>query len=167
MKLLAAMLFVLTFIAFTLVLGPEQAQAEHPAANLTLSAENASWHEIQRTIIAKEKSSWDLAIKGEQAAYRALHAPNFFTVSSQGVTDRSHSEASALDPRVHFDHYTLSGFVVNFVGDRAVLVTYCVKAAGSDHGKSFVMDSYATSLWVEQNGEWLNAFYQATPVTPQ
>jgi hypothetical protein len=123
--------------------------------------------EFEQQIIAMERSSWDLAVKRDTEGYKALHATNFFTVSGQGVADRFRSEASALDPGVRFDRYDLSRYAVTRVGPDSVFVTYSVQASGSDHGRPFVMDSYATSLWMKQNGRWLNVFYQATPATPR
>ena len=118
---------------------------------------------IQQQLIAKEKMSWELAIKRDAASYKALHAPDFFTVSGNGVTDRVHSEESALDPNVRFDSCDFSGFRVDVVETNAALVTYRVKAMGFDHEKKFDLDSYAASLWVKRDGEWLNMFYLATP----
>ncbi|MFK2873071.1 DUF4440 domain-containing protein [Dyella lipolytica] len=122
---------------------------------------------IGQRLIANERMSWELAIKGEATSYKAFHAPDFFTVSGTGVTNRELSEASAMDSKVHFDQCDLSGFDVRFVAENAVLITYRVKAAGLDHGKAFQLDSYASSLWMKRNGQWLNVFYQATPAPTQ
>jgi hypothetical protein len=162
------LVFAFAVLTFVLVCCRQRVQAEQPGANHTVSTRPAaSNNEDEREIIVLERNSWDLAIKGDADAYRALHTPSFFTVSSQGVTDRRQSEASALDPGVHFDRYDLSNFAVTFVEADAALVTYCVKAAGSDHGRQFLVNSFATSLWVKQNGGWLNAFYQASPAKSQ
>lgn len=117
---------------------------------------------LEQKLIAKEKMSWDLAVKADAASYRALHAADFFTVSSGGVTDRVHSENSALDSNVAFQHCDLSDFSVKRLADNAVLITYHAKADGLDHGKAFMMDSFASSLWMRRHGTWLNVFYQAT-----
>ena len=117
---------------------------------------------IGQRLIAEERASWDLAIKRNTAAYKAFHAPDFFTVTGTGVVDRMSSEASAMDPHVRFDQCELSGFNVHFVADNAALITYHVKATGLDHGKAFQLDSYASSLWMKRRGNWLNVFYQAT-----
>lgn len=119
---------------------------------------------IGQQLIASEKSSWDLAIKHEAAAYKALHAPDFITLTDHGVVDKVRSETSAMDPNVHFDDCRLSGFDVRFSADNTALITYHVKAAGLDHGKPFQLESYASSVWMKRQGAWLNVFYQATPV---
>ena len=125
----------------------------------------ASWNVIGQRLIANERASWELAIKREATSYKALHAPDFFTLTGTGMMDKTLSETSAMDQSVHFDQCDLSGFDVHFVAEDAVLITYHVKAAGLDHGKAFKLDSYASSLWMERNGKWLNVFYQATPTT--
>jgi hypothetical protein len=122
---------------------------------------------IGQRLITNERMSWELAIKGEAASYKAFHASDFFTVSGTGVTNRALSETSAMDPNVHFDQCDLSGFDARFVAENAVLITYRVKAAGLDHGKAFQLDSYASSLWMKRNGKWLNVFYQSTPTPTQ
>lgn len=118
-------------------------------------------------LMAEERASWDLAIKRDAAAYKALHAAGFFTVTGTGVVDRTSSEASAMDSQVRFDQCDLSGFDVHFIAENAALVTYHVTAAGVDHGKAFQLDSYASSLWMKRDSKWLNVFYQATPLSHQ
>jgi hypothetical protein len=118
---------------------------------------------IEQSLITNEKLSWELAIKHEAASYKAFHAPDFFTLNGTGVVNKALSEASALDPNVRFDQCDLSSFDVHFVADDAALVTYHVKAGGLDHGKTFQLDSYASSLWMKRGGTWVNVFYQATP----
>ncbi|WP_158628923.1 nuclear transport factor 2 family protein [Dyella choica] len=122
---------------------------------------------IGQRLVAEERASWDLAIKRNADAYKALHASDFFTVGGAGIAARAPSEASAMDPNVRFDHCELAGFDVHFVAQDAALVTYHVKANGLDHGKTFQLDSYASSLWMKRNGQWLNVFYQATPTPKQ
>jgi hypothetical protein len=120
---------------------------------------------VRDRLITQEKASWDLAIKHDTAAYKALHAPEFFEVGGKGVTDRAQSEASALDPNVSFDQLQFSDFRVDFVGKTTAFVTYRVKVAGVDHGKKFDSDSYVGSVWQERGGKWLNVYYQSTPAT--
>jgi hypothetical protein len=123
----------------------------------------AAAHEsLEQKLVAKEKMSWGLAIRRDAKSYTALHAADFFTVSGSGVTDRVHSEDSAMDSNVAFQHCDLSDFSVKRVADNAVLITYHAKADGLDHGKPFTMDSFASSLWMRRHGTWLNVFYQAT-----
>ncbi|GLQ94412.1 nuclear transport factor 2 family protein [Dyella acidisoli] len=137
------------------------------AAASPTTAPTAINNTIGQRLIAEERASWDLAIKGNAASYTAFHAPDFFTVTGTGVVDRTHSETSAMDANVRFDQCELSGFDVRFVAENAALVTYHVRAAGLDHGKAFKLDSYASSLWMKRDGKWLNVFYQATPVLRQ
>jgi len=118
---------------------------------------------IEQHLIAQERASWELAIAGNEAAYKAFHAPDYVTVGGTGVLSRAASEASALDTHVRFDLCELSGFDVRFVAANAALITYHVKAAGLDHGKAFELDGYASSLWVQRDGQWLDVLYQATP----
>lgn len=119
---------------------------------------------VEQELIAREQSSWDLAVKKEAAAYKALHAQDFITVSADGVMNRGRSEASALDAGVSFDHYALSGLHVTWMHKSVALITYRVVVSGTDHGKKFDADAYASSIWVKRQGQWLNVFYQATPV---
>jgi hypothetical protein len=132
----------------------------HAAASPSLPAPGDA---IGQHLMSAERASWELAIKRDAAAYKAFHAPDFFTVTGTGVMRRAPSEASAMDSQVRFDQCALSGFEVHFLAKNAALVTYHVNASGLDHGKSFHLDSYASSLWLKRDGRWLNVFYQATP----
>lgn len=120
---------------------------------------------VARHLIAAERASWNLAIQRNVGTYRALHAPDFITVTGGGEVDKATSEASAMDAKVRFDQCVLSGFDVRRVAPNAALITYHTQAAGLDHGRAFRLDSYASSLWIKRNGAWLNVFYQATPAS--
>jgi hypothetical protein len=142
----------------------QETQASVPAAkSASVNSKTAPGDQVEQRLIAEERLSWELAIKKEGAPYKALHSPVFFTVSDNGETDRGRSEASALDASVHFSRWDLSEFRVHFLAKSTAMVTYHVKAAGLDRGKAFQLDSYASSLWTMENGEWRNAFYQSTP----
>lgn len=156
------MRFALAVLLISTLSAASPAVCKAATPTLTSSAANDS---IGQRLFAKERASWDLAIKRNAAAYTALHAPDFFTVNGTGVVDRVSSETSAMDANVHFDQCELSEFNIRFVAENAALVTYHVKAAGLDHEKTFQLDSYASSLWMKRNGEWLNVFYQATPAS--
>jgi hypothetical protein len=151
---------MIPFAGYAVQQGQAQPQAAKPARS---STQITLRDVIEPRLIAKERMSWQLAINRDATSYKALHAPDFFTLSGTGITDRALSESSALDSNVHFDQCNLSGFSVRFVGENAALITYHVKAAGLDHGKAFQLDSYASSLWMKRDGKWLNVFYQATP----
>jgi hypothetical protein len=141
---------------------PTQAQ---PAKSATANPNTAWDEELEQRLIAKERQSWELAIKGDAAAYKALHAPEFFSLSGEGITDREHTEAGALDANVHFDSCNFSDFHVRFIAKSIALMTYHVKATGFDHGKPFLFNSYLSSIWQEKKSTWLNTFYQSTPAT--
>lgn len=132
------------------------------APSCTVQAHDTSLSAVAGSVMAKERSSWTLAIRKQAAAYRALHAQGFLTVSENGVVARAQSEASALDANVTFDKCTMSHMRVRWMNPDVALVTYRVQFAGSDHGRRFAGDQYASSLWVRYGKQWLNTFYQAT-----
>ena len=158
-------------IVLTALLFPGLAGAALPTvcnATAVPAVASATVHgTVGQRLITNERASWDLAIKRDVSAYKAFHAPDFFTVTGTGVVNRAPSEASAMDSNVRFDQCELSGFDVHFVAENAALITYRVKATGLDHGKAFQLDSHASSLWMKRDGKWLNVFYQATPAPKQ
>jgi hypothetical protein len=159
-------IFLITLAMLPWTTSTAQPIACHTAAHAT-SAPTALNNPVGQHLIAEERASWDLAIMRDAAAYTALHAPDFMTVTGNGVVGKTSSEASAMDPHARFDQCELSGFDAHFLAENAVLVTYHVKAAGFDHDKAFQLDSYASSLWMKRQGQWLNVFYQATPQSSQ
>jgi hypothetical protein len=152
-------------LALVALLLPWTATAARPAvcSVVTTPPAAAANNATAQHLMDEERASWDLAIARNAAAYRAFHAPDFFTLTETGVVQRAASEASAMDAQVRFDRCTLSAFDVHVVADDAMLVTYRVEAAGLNRGKVFRLDSYASSLWTKRDGKWLNVFYQATP----
>ncbi|MFC5740341.1 nuclear transport factor 2 family protein [Dyella tabacisoli] len=155
----------LASMAFALVLNVSVPAACYAAPQSQTQPPVTSRDVIGQHLMAKERLSWELAIKRDAASYKAFHAPDFFTVSGTGAADRVLSEASAMDANIQFEQCDLSGFDIHYVAENAVLITYLVKASGLDHGKAFQLDSHASSLWIKRDGKWLNVFYQATPAT--
>jgi hypothetical protein len=155
----------LASIAFALALNVLVSTGCHAASQSQPQPPAPSSEAIGQSLVAKERLSWELAIKGDAASYKAFHAPDFFTASGKGFTGKALSESSAMDPNVHFETCDLSGFNVHAVADNAMLITYLVKASGIDHGKAFQLNSFASSLWMKREGQWVNVFYQSTPAT--
>jgi hypothetical protein len=160
----------ITYVAWVALSLPWLANAAPPSvcnAAPGPSPAAAAPNGVAQRLIAEEAASWNLAIQRNAGAYEALHAPDFITLTGGGVVGKAASEASAMDARVRFGQCALSGFEVRFLAPNAALLTYHVKAAGSDHGKAFQLDGYASSLWMKRDGAWLNVFYQATPAPGQ
>ncbi|MGH8200341.1 MAG: hypothetical protein ACREVO_08240, partial [Steroidobacteraceae bacterium] len=61
------------------------------AACVQCSAQEQTAPAVTPSLMMKEKSSWTLAIRKNAAAYTALHAPNYLTVSDAGVQGRAQS----------------------------------------------------------------------------
>jgi len=60
--------------------------------------------------------------------------------------------------------YSLGDIKVDWVDKETALLTYKAQADATCGGQKVPPAVYASSIWVNKNGKWLNAFHQETPV---
>ena len=65
-------------------------------------------------------------------------------------------------PDLQLSEYTMGDAKTTQLSKDVVLITYPLTMKGTFKGKEVARKSYATALWVNQGGKWLEAFYQET-----
>jgi hypothetical protein len=117
---------------------------------------------LESDIIAKELLTWELEKKKDKLAYAALMAPDFVAITDRGVmnTDLNLKEIDDLE----FENYAATDFKVRFITSDKALVTY--KVAWKAHSKQtrYEESDYAAAIWAKHGNEWLDEYYQETPV---
>lgn len=53
---------------------------------------------------------------------------------------------------------------IKFISKDVALITYPVRYKGTYKGKPMLTPNYATAVWVKRNGQWLENYYQETPL---
>ena len=118
-------------------------------------AASAGQDSIEKTLIAREKQKWDAFKKKDVNAIAAFYAEDFFSVGygAAGVLRVTKAEMIQAVALSDVAGYTLKDFKLVRLDEDCAVLTY--KAVGK-------YPIYATSVWVNRDGKWLTAFYQAT-----
>jgi hypothetical protein len=112
-------------------------------------------------LIAKEKGAWDAFKLKDADAFKKSLAPEYFGVSSTGVSDIAASIAAMKDTEL--TDFTLSDWKMTTIDKDAVLLTYTAMEKGTYKGKPVPAGPYfEASAYVNRNGEWVNVYYQET-----
>ena len=106
------------------------------------------------------------AVRGDRTSAGLLVHQDFREVGASGrVWDRERiltlmeEEATAAPFRVEASDMVAVGLAPD-----VALVTYTSKMKGTFQGRKLPGLTYASALWVQRDGKWLEAFYQETPV---
>lgn len=135
------------------------ALAASPPAHAEEVTEGAPAWPVAETLIANERTAWDIYARRDTAAPDLLSADYVDLLPGGEVGDRA--SHLAMIPDADLAAYSLEGFRVIRLSDDAMLVTYeadWTDSAG-ETGRVAI-----TSGWAIRDGEWRNVFYRETPL---
>jgi len=102
--------------------------------------------------------------KRDATAVAKLVAPNHTAITSyyNGVQDKA--EQLRTLPDLKMSEYGMGTPRITLLNKETALVTYPLTLKGTYKGKPLPAKNYASAIWVLQGGQWLEAFYQETPL---
>ena len=121
---------------------------------------------VRDRLISLERRSW-VAWQNHDGAYfdRFLSADHV-EVGPRGVTDKASVVAGVSSPACKVDGYALGDMqYTRIAADTAVLV-YRAEQMTTCGGVNVPSPAWATSVYVERDGQWQNILYQQTPAAP-
>jgi ketosteroid isomerase-like protein len=130
------------------------------AVGLLLGADDQPAQEVEKAITALNE-----AFHARDAdKVKALMTDDHVAVTSyyDGPLDRA-GQLKCL-PDHQLTEYAAGKFKLTSLGKDAVLVTYPLTLKGTYKGKAVPAKNFASAVWVRQEGKWLEAFYQETPL---
>jgi uncharacterized protein YchJ len=112
-------------------------------------------------IIDLEKSLWEAWKNKDAKPFDALLTPNFSEVDNTGSSDR----AAAIDGATKCDvkDYSLSDSKVTWLNKDTALLSFKANMHASCMGQATPENVNANSVYVKQNGRWLEAFHSEVP----
>jgi uncharacterized protein (TIGR02246 family) len=122
--------------------------------------DNAAETEVQKAITAL-----NTAFERRDAnAIRHLMTDDHVSVTAYygGPMSKAQQLASLSD--LNLSEYAAVKLQVRFLSKDVALVTYWLTQKGTFKGKEVPPQNYASAVWVNRNGKWLEVFYQDTPV---
>lgn len=143
--------FVITFLAIaTLGMG---------YAGATSSANQNSFDQM---IISRSKESWEAYKSKNTAAMKAIVADDFAAVTQIGPSNIQ-NDIATID-KLTIESYTIDDPKVTKVTKDVAILRYKCDLKGSFDGKPFG-PVYATEVWVNRGGKWLQISYTETPMS--
>ena len=114
----------------------------------------------EQEIIANEKSVLELSASGKLEAYSKRLSDDVLAVYSTGYANKT----DVLDAlRAMTDvHYSMDDVKVVKVSNQAAVIVYKLAQDWKEGGKTLTREYYVSSLWTNDNGKWLNRFWQET-----
>ncbi len=108
--------------------------------------------DIAKAITDKEKEVYETIKSGDMTAFEMYLADDFVGVSSSGIMDRAKEVEYITDLKM--DSYELSDVKVIEPADGVAMIHYTLNASGMYQNEKFSGEYFATSTWVEKDGEW-------------
>jgi len=101
--------------------------------------------------------------KDAEAIKRLLAEDHVAVTVYYGGPQRVSDQLASL-PELKLTEYAAGKVQVTLQGKEAALVTYELTMKGTFKGKEVPRKSYASAVWVNRGGKWLELHYQETPL---
>jgi ketosteroid isomerase-like protein len=122
--------------------------------------DNAAPKEVQKAVTAL-----NTAFERRDAnAIGRLMTDDHVSVTAYYGGPMSKAQQLASLPDLNLSEYAAGKLRVLFLSKDVALVTYSLTQKGTFKGKEVPLRNYASAIWVNRDGKWLEAFYQDTPV---
>ena len=106
----------------------------------------------------------DAFTKQDAAAIGKLVTENHQAITSYYGGLQSKEVQMKTLPDLKMSEYKFSDVKITMLAKDSAVVTYALTLKGTDKGKELPSRNMASAVWVLQNGKWLEAFYQETPL---
>jgi ketosteroid isomerase-like protein len=131
------------------------------AASLA-TPKNAVQNSFDQMIIARSKESWEAYKSKNTAAMKAIVADDFAAFTQIGPSNIQ-NDIATID-KLTIESYTIDDPKVTKVTKDVAILRYKCDLKGSFDGKP-LGPVYATEVWVNRGGKWLQISYTETPVS--
>jgi ketosteroid isomerase-like protein len=101
--------------------------------------------------------------KQDIEAIKALTTDDHVSITSYGGSQNKAEQLKDL-PDLKITEYQDEDFKVTLITKGVALIRYRLTQKGAYRGKPLPSKSYATAVWVQRGGKWLETAYQETPV---
>jgi hypothetical protein len=119
--------------------------------------------ELERKLIANEKSLWEAAKNKKADVFKKNLTADAFQIDQSGVAAKADIEKGING--CDMKDYSLSDFKLTSISGSAALLTYKANTHGTCGGQPIPETVYASSLWVTRGGRWQALFHQESAGT--
>jgi hypothetical protein len=133
--------------------GFAQGSENKNAANPNSAKPKMSKRAIERTLVAKEKSLWEMVKQGDVKGFKRNFSPDYAGVYEDGIHTLD-VEADGIS-KTKLKAYALSDIKMMLPASDTAILTYKVNSQGEAQGQDFSGDYYCSSVWVNRGGKWI------------
>ena len=154
LPLAAVLLLALASISFAQTPEPSPSPKPKPAMSKT---------QIRGRLIATEKKLWEAWKNKDPKPFKANLSADAVMIGNDGVAGKNDIVKEIGSMPCEVKSYELSDFKITFLNAATALLTYKGVAVGTCAGTA-IPTVWASSVYVNRGGRWLNASHQETPV---
>jgi hypothetical protein len=121
--------------------------------------------QIEDQLLAKEKALWIGFQKHDGELYRkSVTADSVQIITNAApIVGRDAVVKSMTDPECTLKSFSLSDEKAHRLAPNVIMLTYVAKQEGACGKETLVPKIRSTAIYVQENGEWLERYYQETP----
>lgn len=141
-------------------------KASHLVALIAVSlAGPALAGEAEDQVLAKEKALWVGFQKHDGELYRKSVTADSVQIitNTPPVVGRDAVVKSMVDPDCTLKSFTLSDEKAHRLAPNVIMLTYVATQHGACGKEKLVPKVRSSAIYVQENGEWLERYYQETP----
>jgi hypothetical protein len=115
------------------------------------------------SLVALERQSWEAWKRRDASFFQGFLSDDHVEVGFGGVTNKAGVVAGVGSPACVVASYAVDGFRLTLLDERTAVLTYRAEQSTTCGGNPVPSPVWATSVYVQRGGRWLNAVYQQTP----
>jgi hypothetical protein len=134
---------------------PPSSTATAASPTATMAVMNTT--EMEKTVIEHEKKMWELGKNKQADEYKKFLAPGYRKVLDEEIKDSNQDVEAMLAGDLK--EFTLTDFQVTFPNPNTAVLVFKAVQKGSYKGADMSGNYHASSVWVKQDGNWMNVLY--------
>jgi hypothetical protein len=118
---------------------------------------------LEAKLTALEKGSWVAWKARDGRFFEGFLSDDHLEVGAQGVSSKAQVVAFVASPVCVVDGYTLGQITFKRIAEDVAVLSYRAEQKTVCGGSPVPSPAWATSMYVNRGGRWLNVLYQQTP----
>jgi hypothetical protein len=120
----------------------------------------------EEKIVQIEKDLWEGWKNHDLAPFKKVIPPESIDVTAEGIMGADEMLKTIGSSECTVNSYSIEGAKVTWLNKTTALLTYKGNQDAICGGQKAPAAVWASSIWVNQKGEWKNVFHQETPAAP-
>jgi len=127
-----------------------------------VASQGDSAAELQETLTALEKQSWEAWQKRDGAFFQKFLSEDHVELGPRGATGKAEVVAGVASPACVVNSYSVDSFHLTVFNESTALLNYHARQDTRCGSVAVPSPAWASSLYVKRDGRWQNALYQQT-----